>query len=335
MARPIWRGAISFGLVTVPVRLYTAVRSKDVRFRQIHKETKAPVKQKRVDAETGEEVLYDDIAKGYELAEGTYVVVDKEELSALDPESSRSIEILDYVDQGDIDPLYYDRPYFLGPDYEHGTKPYRLLTDAMEGAGKVAIARFVMRDKEHLAAIRAHKGRLVLSTMHFADELVDPAELGIDDALQDVTANDREVAMAEQLIESMASDFEPESYRDEYRERLMEFLEAKAQGEQVEIRDDTEEGDGEVIDLMTALERSLERRGDAKQTPGHAADADGSDGEVDENTKNAGPTGDYAEMTRSALYELAQKRDLPGRSDMTKDELVEALQQSDASTGAA
>jgi DNA end-binding protein Ku len=360
MARPVWRGAISFGLVTVPVGLFTAVRSKDVRFRQLHARTNAPVKQRRVDAETGDEVAFDDIVKGYEVSEGSYVVVDRDELAELDPEASRSIEILDYVDQEDIDPLHYDRPYHLGPDGEHATKPYKLLTEAMEAAGKVAIARFVMRDKEHLAAVRARNGRLVLSTMHFADELVDPADLGIDEQLEGVSANEREVAMAEQLIESMSTDFEPEEYRDEHRERLIAFLEAKAEGSQVEIGEGRDEDEGEVIDLMTALERSLDRaggrdrrgsreeadEGDGAGSSGSGSSGSGGSGPSDAPSDASGSAGsgrrsggpgsdDYAAMTRAALYELAQERKLPGRSEMTKSELVDALRASDADAGAA
>lgn len=356
MARPVWRGAISFGLVTVPVGLYTAVRSKDVRFRQLHAATNAPVKQRRVDAETGEEVAYENIVKGYEISDGRYVVVDPEELAELVPAASRSIEILDYVDQDQIDPLHYDRPYHLGPDGEHATKPYRLLTDAMEAAGRVAIARFVMRDKEHLAALRARNGRLVLSTMHFADELVDPAELGIDEALSGVTANEREVAMAEQLIESMATEFDPTGYRDEHRQRLLEFLEAKAEGSQVEIDEKDDADTGEVIDLMTALERSLDRarsgdgdgggggggrdgaRGGSSRTKARANDGSRSGRAGQGGRSNAsGPAGgeDYADLTRAALYETAQERKLPGRSEMTKAELVDALRASDTATGVA
>lgn len=353
MARPVWRGAISFGLVTVPVGLYTAVRSKDVRFRQLHAATNAPVKQRRVDAETGDEVAYEDIVKGYEVTDGHYVVIDPEELAELDPAASRSIEILDYVDQDQIDPLHYDRPYHLGPDGEHAAKPYRLLTDAMEAAGKVAIARFVMRDKEHLAALRARNGRLVLSTMHFADELVNPAELGIDEALGGVTANEREVAMAEQLIESMATDFDPDEYRDEHRERLLAFLEAKAEGSQVEIDEEDDTDTGEVIDLMTALERSLDRARDGGGSGGggsgmrgrgsrtKAGKDGGSAGGRDINKDgraNGSHTADgagYADMTRAALYEIAQERKLPGRSEMTKAELIDALRSSDTKSGAA
>jgi DNA end-binding protein Ku len=353
MARPTWRGAISFGLVSVPVQLFTAVRSQTVRFRQLHRETKRPVRQKRVDAETGDEVAYEDIVKGYELGEGRYVVVDADELAELDPKSSRVIDIHDYVDQEQIDPIHYDRAYYLAPDGETAAKPYKLLAAAMEHSGKVAIAEFVMRGKSYLAAVRARDGMLVLSTMHYSDEVADPAELAPEALdLAGVEVRDRELAMAEQLIESMAADFDPSAYRDRHRERLVEYLEAKAAGEQFELPSDEGDG-GEVIDLMAALERSLERaqgggaRGadasgsedadpPAAAAAGDAADSDAAAAPVQPAV--AAPSGsspDYASMTRSQLYDLAQERDLPGRSGMSKAELVEALQASDVRAGAA
>jgi DNA end-binding protein Ku len=348
MARPTWRGAISFGLVSVPVQLFTAVRSQTVRFRQLHRETKRPVRQKRVDAETGDEVAYEDIVKGYELGEGRYVVVDTDELAELDPKSSRVIDIHDYVDQAQIDPIHYDRAYYLAPDGETAAKPYKLLAAAMERSGKVAIAEFVMRGKSYLAAVRARDGMLVLSTMHYSDEVADPAELAPETLdLDGVEVRDRELVMAEQLIESMVTDFDPSAYRDRHRERLVEYLEAKASGEQFELPSDDGDG-GEVIDLMAALERSLERaRGgdEGADAPADAAadaaaevDADEEAGAGAVQSAAAAPAGsspDYAAMTRSQLYDLAQERDLSGRSGMSKAELVEALQASDVSAGAA
>lgn len=313
MASPTWSGSISFGLVNVPVELYTAVRSHTIRFRQLHRDTHAPVKQKRVDAKTGEEVPYDDIVKGYEVDDGRYVVVDQEELEELDPEASRLICIHAYVEQEDIDPVYYDRAYYLAPDGEVAVKAYRLLTEAMERTDQVAIATFVMRNREYLAAMRARGGLLVLSTMHYADEVADPAEVSVD-LDEEAAPSEREVTMAEQLIESMAADFDPQDYRDRHRDRVLEYLEAKGEGRQIE----TDEGPadrGNVIDLMAALEQSLSRSGQ------------GSEGQD--------PPGEYAQMSRSELYELAKERDLPGRSSLTKAELVDALRQDDEAAGAA
>lgn len=322
MARATWSGAISFGLVSVPVQLFTAVRSHDVRFTQLREGTGARVKQRRVDAETGEEVSFDDIVKGYEVEPGRYVVVDPDELEELDPDASRLIEICDFVDQAEIDPVYYDRPYHLAPDGEAATRSYRLLVEAMERTGKVAVATFVMRGKAHLAAIRARDGLLVLSTMHFADEVADPSELEVDTALAEVEVRDREVEMAEQLIGSLTTEFEPDRYRDEHQERIRRFLEAKAEGQHIELPDTQREG-GEVVDLVAALERSLDR-------------ARGGDGGSEAGGRGSATSGDaYADLSKSELYELAQERDLPGRSGLTKDELVAALRAADEEAGAA
>ncbi|WP_052666876.1 Ku protein [Nitriliruptor alkaliphilus] len=320
MARATWSGSISFGLVNVPVQLFTAVRSHAVRFKQLHEGTNAPVKQKRVDTETGDEVPYDEIVKGYEVDDGRYVVVDPDELAALDPERSRMIDILDFVEQADIDPIYYDRAYYLSPGGEAAAKPYRLLTEAMERAGKVAIATFVMRGNSYLAAIRARDGLLVLSTMHYADEVADPADLEVDETLGDVEVREREVAMAEQLIDSLLTDFDPTSYRDEHQERVREFLEAKAEGQDIELPTPAEQT-GDVVDLVAALERSLARA---------RGDDDGGDTRASE-----GGRPDYASMTRTELYELAQERQVPGRSQLNKQELVAALRSSDEEAGAA
>jgi DNA end-binding protein Ku len=328
VARATWSGAISFGLVSVPVQLFTAVRSHDVRFTQLHEGTGARVKQRRVDAETGEEVPFDDIVKGYEVEPGRYVIVDPEELDELDPEASRLIEICDFVDQAEIDPVYYDRPYHLAPDGEAATRSYRLLVEAMERTGKVAVATFVMRGKAHLAAIRARDGLLVLSTMHFADEVADPAELEVDSALAEVEVRDREVEMAEQLIGSLSTEFDPSRYRDEHQERIRSFLEAKAEGQHVELPDTEREG-GEVVDLVAALERSLDRARGADGGGGRGSGR-GGDGGAAPASRDA-----YADLSKSELYELAQERDLPGRSGLTKDELVAALRAADEEAGAA
>ncbi|MFA9446737.1 Ku protein [Egicoccus sp. AB-alg6-2] len=307
MARATWSGSISFGLVSVPVQLFTAVRSHSVRFTQLHRDTGNRVRNKRVDEQTGEEVAYDDIVKGYEVADDQYVVVDPDELDELDPEASRLIDIEDFVDLREIDPLYYDRAYYLMPAGEAAAKPYKLLADAMERADKVAVARFVMRNKEYLAAVRARDGLLLLSTMHYADEVADPADLDATDTLEQVDVAPRELAMAEQLIDSLVAEFDPTRYRDEYQERVTAFLEAKAEGQQVEITP-PERDTGGVIDLMAALEQSLDR---AKRDRGSGG--------------GRSAARDYGAMSKDELYELAQERDLPGRSSMSKEELAQAL----------
>jgi DNA end-binding protein Ku len=253
----MWSGAISFGLVNVPIKLYSAVSKKTVRFHQLNGETGNRIQQKRVDPETGEEVTYEQIVKGYELTRDRYVIINPDELEALDPEKSRSIDIEDFVDLADIDPVYYDHPYYLVPD-KGAAKAYGLLLGAMQEAGKVAIARVVLRSKEQLVAIRPHKdgNLLMMETMIFADEVVPADELdGLPEA-KDLKASERELKMAEQLIESLASEFDPTRYHDEYREKVLELIEAKAAGEEIAVQPEAPKAE-RVPDLMAALEASL------------------------------------------------------------------------------
>ena len=231
MARSIWRGAISFGLVNVPVKLYSAVSKKTVRFNQLHDADHARIQQKRVCSEDGEEVPYENIVKGFEIAPDRYVVITPDELDALDPAKTRSIDIEDFVDLADIDPLYYEHPYYLVPD-TGAAKAYRLLLEALRETNKVAIARVVLRTKEYLVAIRPAGDVLTMETMLFADELI--AADGLDELPDaDVKATERELAMARQLIEAQATEFDPSKYRDEYRERVLELIERKAAGEEI------------------------------------------------------------------------------------------------------
>src|SRR5438874_4488096 len=217
MARSIWRGAISFGLVNVPVKLYSAVSKKTVRFNQLHEKDNSRIQLKRFCADEEQEVPYEEIVKGYEISPGQYVVITPEELDKLDPVKTRTIDIEDFVDLDEIDPLFYEHPYYLAPD-TGAAKPYKLLLEALKDTNKVAIARVVIRSKEYLTAIRAAGDVLTLETMLFADELIDPQDIDeLPDA--DVRAPDREVDMARQLIESLATDFDPGKYRDTYRER--------------------------------------------------------------------------------------------------------------------
>ena len=255
MPRSIWSGAISFGLVNVPVKLYSAVSRKTVRFHQLNGKTGTRIQQKRVDPTTGDEVSFDDIVKGYELTKESYVVVTPDELDALDPERTRTIDIEDFVDQVEIDPVYYDHPYYLAPDKGAG-KAYRLLLDAMRESGKVAIARVVLRSKEQLVAIRPAGDALMMETMVFHDEVVSPDtidELGEESGGK---TSDRELKMAQQLIDSLSSDFEPERYHDEYREKVLDLIERKAQGEEIATQPEAPEP-AKVPDLMAALEASL------------------------------------------------------------------------------
>jgi DNA end-binding protein Ku len=279
MPRSIWSGAISFGLINVPIKLYSAVSRKTVRFHQLNEKTGNRIQQKRVDSSTGEEVSFDDIVKGYELTKDSYVVIKPDELDALDPEKTRTVEIEDFVDLADIDPIYYDHPYYLVPA-KGAEKAYGLLLGAMEEAGKVAIARVVIRSKEQLVAIRPAGELLMMETMIFHDEVVPPEQLDELPDAKDLKATERELKMAQQLIDSLSTDFEPDRYRDEYREKVLELVERKAQGEEIAVQAEAPEP-AKVPDLMAALEASLAavRDQDAKGN-GKSGDEDG-DGKAD------------------------------------------------------
>jgi DNA end-binding protein Ku len=267
MPRSIWSGAISFGLVNVPVKLYSAVSKKTVRFHQLHGETGSRIQQRRVDPTTGEEVSYEDIVKGYEIGKDRYVVVTPDELEALDPEKTRSIDIEDFVDESEIDPIYYDHPYYLAPA-QGAEKAYRLLLDAMKQAGKVAIARVVIRNKEQLVAIRPSDNVLTMSTMNFADEVVPPDkldEIGESDGSKEKTTK-RELDMAQQLIDSLTTDFDPDKYHDTYRERVLDLIERKAAGEEIAAPPEAPEP-APVPDLMAALEASLKEAKGTERKP--------------------------------------------------------------------
>jgi DNA end-binding protein Ku len=255
MPRSIWSGAISFGLVNVPIKLYSAVSRKTVRFHQLNEETGNRIQQKRVDPETGEEVPYEKIVKGYELTRDRYVIVRPEELDALDPEKTRTIDIEDFVDLDEIDPVFYDHPYYLVPD-KGAAKAYGLLLGAMERAGKVAIARVVLRSKEQLVAIRPAGDLLMMETMIFHDEVVPSDDIDDLPDAKELKASDRELKMAEQLIDSLSTGFEPGKYHDEYREKVLELIERKAQGEEIAIQPEAP-APAKVPDLMAALEASL------------------------------------------------------------------------------
>jgi DNA end-binding protein Ku len=256
MPRSIWTGAISFGLVTVPVKLYSAVNRKTVRFHQLSGKTGVRIAQKRVDPHSGEEVPYEDIVKGYELSPDRYVVIEPAELDTLQPKKTKTIEIEDFVELSQIDPIFYDHPYYLvpGPGAE---KAYRLLLDAMEQAGKVAVAKVVIRSKESLVAIRPIGDVLEMATMLFADEVADPKRLDELPDPKEVKTTKREVDVAKQLIGSLAGDFEPDKYHDTYREDVLKLIERKAEGKEIAVQPEAEEEQAPAPDLMSALKASL------------------------------------------------------------------------------
>jgi DNA end-binding protein Ku len=272
MARAIWSGSISFGLLNVPVKLYSAVARRGISLREIRESDGARIRHRRVAEGTDEEVPYEKIVKAFEITKDRYVPLSKDELASLDPKKTRAIEVQDFVEIAEIDPIYFDSPYYLGPA-PGAEKAYSLLARALEESGKVAIARFVFRNKEHLAALRPGDGVLTLTTMRFADEVVPPSEL--DDVLpsEKPKVAKRELEMAEQLIGSLTRDFDPTAYRDEYREELLAMIERKAAGEEVMAAPEDEREPTKAPDLMAALEESIAavqgERGDktAKRKP--------------------------------------------------------------------
>lgn len=272
MPRAIWSGTISFGLLNVPVKLYSAVARRGISLREIRESDGVRIKHLRVAEGTDEEVPYGEIVKAFEVTPDRYVPLSKDEMAAMAPEKTRAIEVQDFVDLDQIDPIYFDSPYYLGPA-EGAEKAYSLLAKAMQESGKVAIARFVFRNKEHLAALRPSDGVLTLTTMRFADEVVAPSEL--EDVLPqgEQKVAKKEVEMAEQLIESLTTEFDPSAYRDEYREELLSLIERKAEGKDVLTAPETEEPKATAApDLMSALEESIaavkERgKGKAKAQP--------------------------------------------------------------------
>jgi len=263
MARPIWSGSISFGLVNVPVKLFSATSPKEVRFHMLHDKDGGRIQQKRVCSIDGDEVPWEHIVKGFEVSKGRYVTVTREELEAFAPKGTRSIDIEDFVDLNQIDPIYYDHTYYLVPD-RGAARPYALLLEAMKKTGKVGVGQFVLRTKQYLAAVRPMGKALSLSTMLYADEVVEQDEL---DALPgaDAKPREKELQMGEQLVESLATEWDPKKYKDTFREQVLALLERKAEGEEIVAEPAEEEPRGKVVNLMDALAKSLAaaRKGEA------------------------------------------------------------------------
>ncbi len=256
MARAIWTGSISFGLLNVPVKLYSAVSSRAIRFRELRESDGSRVRHKRVAEEDGEEVAYEEIVKGYEIAPDQYVVMTRDELEALDPKKTKAIEIEDFVDLDQIDPIYFNQPYYVGPA-AGAERAYALLAQAMSEQRKVAIARFVLRNRESLAALRPMNGVMTMATMRFADEVVPTSE--IEEILGEEVAKPqkRELDMAKALIDSLTADFDADQYHDQYREQLLALIERKAKGESIVSAETEAPTPTKAPDLMAALEESL------------------------------------------------------------------------------
>jgi len=311
MPRPIWSGSLSFGLVNVPVRLMSATRDLNVRFNQLHEKDKSRIEVRRVCTAENEEVPWEDVARGYEMESGEIVMLTDEELDAADPKKTRTIDIEAFVDLDEIDPIFYDHPYYLVPDSnEAAVRAYHLLRTVMERSGQVAIARFVLRTKEYLVAVRTRGDAITLTTMLFHDEVRTPDDVGIDGLPK---AKKAKVDQAVTLVKSLQRDFDPANYDDEHRKRLLAIVEKKKKGQQIEIPDEPETPKA-VPDLMAALEASIQRM---KKGGRDALEADAAVQQNDAATLKRLPKKD--------LVARAKEADIEGVSKMSKDELVEAL----------
>jgi DNA end-binding protein Ku len=323
MARAIWTGSLAFGLVNVPIGVYSATQDKTVHFNQFQRGTSSRIRYRRVNEDTGKEVDYSDIVKGHDLGDGQYVIVTPEELEEVEPGRSRTIDISDFVDADDIDPIYFQKTYYLAPQSEQADRAYALLRQAMETSGKVGIATFVMRSKQYLAAIRPEPDVLALETMFFADEVRDPVE-EIEQLPSDPALKGRDIDMAVQLIDSMATEWDPENYRDTYRERVMELIDAKRKGQAIVTEQPSAASDN-VVDLLAALRVSIDAAKDHE--PGNRGKA------PKLTTQGAPGDADLDSMTKKELYELAQDLELAGRSTMNRDELQRAIRAAQRGTG--
>jgi DNA end-binding protein Ku len=308
MPRSLWTGSISFGLVNVPVALYSAVRDLDVHFRQLHGKDGAPIDTRRFCSEEDKEVPFDAVGHGYETDDDEVVVLTDDDLAAAAPRKTRTIEIEAFVDLADVDPIYFNHPYFLAPvgEAEGNLRAYRLLVKVMASTDRAALGRFVLRSKEYLVLVRVRDDRLALTTMLFHDE-VRPAK--------DVDTGGRkppkaQLDAAKALIEALSVEWDPEQYQDRYRERLLEVIERKRKGRKITVAEPARAEAGPPPDIMAALRESLER---ARSGEGFDRDEDGD------------RDGGLEELSRDELYERAQEADIPGRSSMSRDELVKAL----------
>ena len=332
MARAIWTGYLSFGLVVLPVGLFSAIEQRDMRFNQFERGTGKRVKYKRVAEDTDREVPYEKIVKGLETASGDYVMLTPQELASVEPGKSKTIEIGDFVSLDEIDPIYFEKSYYLAPKDKDAGKPYALLLQAMQDAERVGIAMFVMRGRQYLAAIRPSDDVLVLETLYYADEVRDP-KTSLDRLPEQVDLSSREIGVAKSLIEQMTVPWEPDRYKDAYREAVLDLAKAKEDGKEVTVAPVKKE-DTKVVDLTAALERSIaaakEKRDGAKAKPDPAATSSAAAG------KGTGPGAEeLADMSREDLYARAQKLKIPGRSKMSRDDLADAVADAESETRAA
>lgn len=312
MARPIWNGAINFGLVTVPVELYGATEDHTISFRQFERGTSDRIRYKRVNERTGKEVAYSDIVKGAEIGGGDYVIIEPDELDAIAPGRSRTIDISAFVDMDDIDPIHYQKTYWLAPAKEEYGRAYSLLLQAMRKANKAGVATFVMRGKEYLTVVRPGDQLLILTTMLFAEDLRDPAkELK---SLPEITpARGKELDMAISLIDSMSEEWKPEEYHDTYTQRVEQLIEDKKEGREI-VSEEAPSEPTKVVDLFDALSKSVESRKKRRE-------------------ESPEPAEDLSSLAKAELDKLARDLDVKGRSKMTRDELEEAVKSAKGTGG--
>ena len=311
MARALWSGSLSFGLVNVPVQLVSAVRDLDLHFRQLHAKDKVPIEQRRFCSKEDVEVTIEEVAHSYDL-DGKTVIVTDEELQEVAPRRTRTIDIEAFADLAAIDPIYFDHPYFLAPigDSDGTRRAYQLLVEAMDRDEQVAIGRFVMRTKEYLVAIQVRDERLALTTMRWGDEI--RSTKGIDTGGKKPAKAQLDQAVA--LIEALGTEWEPEAWDDRHRARLEDVIERKRKGQTIKAPAQEREEPSPVPDLMAALEKSLAEAGSGKRKAAPKKEkAEARDGEL-------------ADLSREELYERAQEEDVPGRSSMSKGELIDALE---------
>jgi DNA end-binding protein Ku len=261
--KSLWKGSLTFGLVNIPVRLYSAVEEKSLRFHLLHEEDGGRIKYQRTCAKCGKEVTWDDIVKGFEYSKDHYVTFNQDELSALDVDSIKAIDVVTFVPLESIDPVYYNKTYYVAPE-PSGVKAYRLLQEALEAEGQVGIAKIALREKEHLATIRLKDDVFVLETMHWPDEIRTPEFEELD---KRVDVRDTEVKMARQLIQQLSGEFNPDEFTDDYRSRLEELVERKVEGEEVTLAAAPEEEPTKVVDLMEALKASVADAKSKKDKP--------------------------------------------------------------------
>ncbi|MCW2548752.1 MAG: Ku protein [Mycobacterium sp.] len=302
--RSIWKGAISFGLVTIPVKLYSATEERDVSFHQVHREDGGRIKYKRVCTVDGEEVSYGDIAKGYDLGGGEMVILTDEDLAGLPLATSRTIDVLQFVPLEQVDPIYFAKSYYLEPD-RTGAKPYALLRDALEESGQVALVKIALRQREQLATMRVRDGVFVLETMLWPDEVRKPDFAFLD---EEISVRPQELAMAGSLIETLAGDFDPSQYTDGYREALQAVIDAKVAGREVVSPSEPEETGGAVLDLMAALRASVDAAKGRKGKPAAAEDSDDSDDASDSDSKKPRSVAKRSPAKKPAAKKAAAKK---------------------------